>query len=239
MWVSVLAVCLLTAIKMFYRDAGSEALNFVLAPSCFVAAHVGGMTFVNEVGSGFISHAHHMVVGPACAGVNFLIVSLAVLYFSQATRMLGHARKLLWLLASVLGAYVATILTNGLRIVLAAQLYSHQFHAGWFTPERVHRALGVVIYCVVLLVLARSAAQVVGDARRPTAKAYLLPLCFYGGVALLVPVVNHPRILQSPRFLEHAAVVVILGLTVALLPLGVRHLLQQRWGVRLWQSRGS
>jgi len=71
-------------LKAFYSRAGAGELLWILAPSAWVARYAGGIDLVYEQGAGFISHAHHMVVGPACAGVNFLIIAFLCLYFSFA-----------------------------------------------------------------------------------------------------------------------------------------------------------
>src|SRR5262249_47571267 len=68
------AVGLPYGVKAFYSHAGADELLWVLAPSAWLARVVGGVDLVYEQGAGFISHAHRLVVGPACAGVNFLII---------------------------------------------------------------------------------------------------------------------------------------------------------------------
>ncbi len=69
------ALCLAVGVKAFYSRAGADDLLWVLAPSAWLARLVGGVDLVYEPGAGFISHAHRLVVGPACAGVNFFQVS--------------------------------------------------------------------------------------------------------------------------------------------------------------------
>src|SRR5262247_1434782 len=71
-------------LKAFYSRAGATELLWILAPSAWVARFLGGIDLVYEQGAGFISHTHHMVVGPACAGVNFLVICFLCLYFSFA-----------------------------------------------------------------------------------------------------------------------------------------------------------
>jgi len=68
------ALVVALALKDFYSRAGATDLLWILAPSAWLARFVGSIDLVYEQGAGYISHAHHMVVGPACAGVNFLII---------------------------------------------------------------------------------------------------------------------------------------------------------------------
>src|SRR5204862_2511424 len=140
-----LAFLLALGVKAFYSRAGASELAFILAPSCWLAAHLGRIDLVAEQGAGYISHAHRMVAGPACAGVNFLVISFVAVILSRRTA--GVRDGIRGLLIAIVAAYAATILTNGLRIILAAHLFQLG-GAGWLTPERIHRLAGVVIYCV-------------------------------------------------------------------------------------------
>jgi len=196
-----LAFLLALGVKAFYSRAGASELAFVLAPSCWLAAHLGGIDLVAEDGAGYISHAHRMVVGPACAGVNFLIISFLAVILSR--RVAGVRDGIRGLLIAIAAAYAATILTNGLRIILAAHLFQLG-GAGWLTAERIHRLAGVVIYCVAVVILCR--------ALTPGGGAPIVPLACYVGVAIGVPLLN-----GAPRnrlFVEHALVVTAVSLVV-------------------------
>ncbi len=188
------AFLLALGVKAFYSHAGGPALAFVLAPSCWLATHLGGIDLVAEEGAGFISHAHRMVVGPACAGVNFFVIAFLAVYLSR--RMTGVRERAGGLLIAVAVAYVATILTNGLRIILAAHLFQLG-GVGWFTPERLHRLAGVVIYCVAVVTLCRAVA--------PERRSLLIPLACYLGVAIGLPLLNGAA--RNRLFVEHALVV--------------------------------
>jgi exosortase K len=194
---AVLAVTIALGVKAFYSRADTSALTFVLGPSCWLAAHLGGVELVAEEGAGFISHGDRMVVGPACAGVNFLVVAFLAVVLSR--RAVGIRGKLAGLLIAAVAAYSATILTNGLRIVLAAHLFRFG-QIGWLTPERLHRLAGVAIYCLSLLTLCRALA--------PERRSALIPLGCYLGVVIGIPFLDGAA--RRPRlFLEHVLVVVV------------------------------
>ena len=196
-------------IKAFYSHAGASRLGFILAPSCWLAAHVGGIDLVAEDGAGFISHVHRMVVGPACAGVNFLIIAFLAVFLSR--RMAGIRDGIRGLLIAAVAAYAATILTNGLRIILAAHLFQLG-GAGWLTPERIHRLAGVVIYCVALVTLCRAVA--------PGHRSLVIPLACYVGVAVGIPLLNGAA--RNRLFVEHALVVIAASLLVLIVAHGLR-----------------
>jgi exosortase K len=196
-----LALLLALAVKAFYSRAGASELAFVLAPSCFVAAHLGGIDLVAEPGAGYISHAHRMVVGPACAGVNFFIIAFLAVYLSR--RMSGVRDGVRGLLISAVVAYGATIVTNGLRIILAAHLFQLG-GAGWLTPERLHRLAGIAIYCASLVILCRATA--------PGRRSLIIAMGCYLGVAVAVPLLHGAA--RNRLFVEHALVVTAAGLLV-------------------------
>jgi hypothetical protein len=148
--------------------------------------------------------------------VNFLVVCWLALYFSVQRHFVGHRRKLALLAASLFGAYLATLMTNGLRIVLAAQLYDLDIYAGWFTAARVHRVLGVVLYCSTLFGLCR-AAELLATWSKPTAaRPTLAPFYWYLAVAIGVPLANRSFVRDPGHFAEHAVMTLGVGLVVML-----------------------
>lgn len=198
------------ALKAFYSHAGADDLLWVLAPSAWVARVLGGIGLTYEAGAGYISAAHHLVVGPACAGVNFLLIAFLTLFLGFLPRFEGRAR-LDWLAGAIALAYLATIATNGVRIVLAAHLYELDIYGGGVTPERVHRLAGTVIYYGSLLAL----YQAVGALLKMRGRR-LWPLVCYLLMAVGVPIVTQAYG-DVCQFLEHAAWVVAVAAALTLL----------------------
>jgi exosortase K len=221
------------ALKLAYSQAGAAQLEWVLAPSCWLASRLGGLRLIAESGAGWISHDPRMVVGPACAGVNFLIVAWLALYFGCHEAGRAPRRKLAWLFGSLAVAYLATVATNGVRIVLAARLFAADFYAGWTDREGAHRLLGVVLYCTVLPLLCAAAQASFGlrDATRSLA-ARLVPFYWYLAVVLGVPLLNRAFLRDPARFAEHAALTAGVGFAVVLVAglfgLGVDRLRSRR-----------
>jgi exosortase K len=228
--VYALGLALAYGLKRFYAQAGAEELHFVLVPSCLLASLLGGIELSAEAGAGFISHAHHVVVGPACAGVNFLLVCFLALFFPLAERFArgggpGSAswRRLAWLLASAAVAYLAALLTNALRIVVAVQLFGLAIYGEHLTPEGLHRLAGIVIYCGALLGLYMGAEALLARAAQSGPRGAiarlarrLVPLGIYLGVTVGIPILTRAYRLDAGRFLAHTgfvvATVLVLGL---------------------------
>jgi exosortase K len=214
-FVALAAVALAYALKDFYSRAGVSELMWILAPSAWLARYVGGIDLVYEQGAGYISYTHHMVVGSACAGVNFLIISFLCTYFSFARHLASKTR---WLLYSLVIAFAATVAANGLRIFLAAHLWNANIYGEWMTREDMHRLAGTMIYYASLLALYFAVGAAVG-ARAPRTS----PLFWYVGISLGVPLVGRFVAGGVPGFAGHAFWVVgtasLLTLVVVLAPI--------------------
>ena len=200
------------AFKAFASGADASDLRAVLAPTCWLAAHLGGMTFIDEGPAGFISHADHLVVGTACSGANFLIVCFGALFFSFAHRWSFAQRwrtaraRIGWLLAAAALAWLATVATNAVRVVLAARLYQQDIYGALLTPARLHRLLGVVLYCGSLVVVHGLVSRTFQ--REATARAFGSPTAWYLTIAVLIPLLRRgPRNLDI-QMAEHLGVVV-------------------------------
>jgi exosortase K len=209
-------------LKRMYSQAGAEDLQWILAPSCWLVSTLGGIELASGSGAGFISHQHRMVVGPACAGVNFLIVAILALYLSFQGVFVTFRRKMVWLLQCLCVAYLATILSNGCRILLAAHLYSLDIYGGGLTPERLHRLAGTLIYCASLFALCAVVSRWLTPAtarseRNRSWATRAIPVACYLGVAVGVPLLNRAYQQHPGRFVEHCVMVILVCGLVATL----------------------
>jgi exosortase K len=212
------AIALALGVKAFYSHAGADDLLWVLAPSAWLARFLGGIDLVYERGAGFISHAHHMVVGPPCAGVNFLVICFLCVYFSFASYFPAKAK---WFLVSLGIAFGGTIAANSLRIFVSAHLWDAEFYRGWLTQEDMHRVAGIAIYYASLLAL-----YVAVESRIRARGHRLAPLAWYVAISLGVPLAGRVIAGGAPGFSGHALWVLGVALLLTLvkaLPSTVRN----------------
>jgi exosortase K len=189
--VLVVIACVLV-LKRHYAHASAQELRWVLAPSCWLAAQLGRLHFAWDASAGYVSDGARMVVGPPCAGVNFLVVCWLALFFSCHAACPRVRDKLALAAASLGPAYLATVLANGSRIALAARLGHADFHAALASHATVHRLLGVIVYSAALLAVCAAATRLLPVVREPAAsRKYLVPLGCYLAVALVLPWVRH------------------------------------------------
>ena len=201
--------------KAFYASASPEALRWLLGPTTALVSALSGLRFEAEPGVGYLSRDLALVIAPACAGVNYLVIAFCALVFGFAPRIERRARRWSWLLAAAVLAYGATLGVNGARIALSIALREAPLPLG-LDGAAAHRLVGIAVYLGSLWLLVFAVARAFA---RPIAawQAVLLPLALYLGVTVLAPLVNGAH--AHPEFWPHAGVVLLasLGLAAALL----------------------
>jgi exosortase K len=219
-------ILLILAVKLHYSTADAEALRWILTPVAGLVALLSGMNFEWLPQAGFVNHAHSIVIAPACAGVNFLIICFASLFFTFVSRQRKDRAKCAWFALSATIAYLVTLAANSLRIILSVFLYDAPIYAGWLTPGRVHQLAGTVLFISLLvptwLIVERMVrrshppAQAGGgpgsrDAGGlPVSAIYLpAPFAWYGLITIVVPLLNGAFRLYGSEFVEHSVMVML------------------------------
>jgi exosortase K len=244
-WPHVLVLSICVALKAFYREARAEELDWVLRPTARLAGWLSGREFVLDPGAGYLDRGLLLVIAPACAGVNFLIVAFFTAAVGALRRMTDPREKCRWLVFSALLAYGATVMANATRIAVATELIRRPL--GVFSPATVHRLEGIFVYLVFLLALhvaARRFAASRSELPRRPFGSWGLPLAAYAIVTLLVPALRtavgnglvygreaSPG-LADPRFMAHAgcvlASIAFFGVSVRGVRLALRGIEQRR-----------
>jgi exosortase K len=213
-------VCL--ALKRFYSAAGAEDLAWILAPACRLVEILSGSRFEREDGAGWISRDDHLVVGPSCAGLNFLIIAFATCFLSFVHRLRSRAARAAWLLGSLGLAYLLTVAANAVRILAAARLYRMDVYGGFVTAERVHLAAGAVVYVLALLATYHALDAAFDRLGTPRSMAGIastfVPLGWYLAFVLVVPLLNGASRRDAGRF--WAGSLVVLAVCLSLAPAG-------------------
>lgn len=220
--VGVLAVVAMVAfgLKRHYADATTDALSWILTPTAYVVGLVTGVAFAAVPGEGYFSAERMFLIEKACAGVNFMIAAFAMVAFA----LLHHARSFRGSAAvvglSLLASYVAAIVVNAVRIVIAMWLAATPMPLMSLTAAEIHRLEGIAVYFGGLLLLYALVRWI--DSGRPSFR-YALPLGCYYAVTLGVPLVNGAQ--GGHAFLAHAAIVLLVPPVLVLVVCGVRWLL--------------
>jgi exosortase K len=204
--VGVLAVVALAAfgLKRHYADATTDALAWMLAPTAHLVALVTDVAFVAVPGEGYFSAERMFLIEKACAGVNFMIAAFAMVAFALLHRARSVHDGAAVVIVSLAASYVAAVLVNTIRIVIAMWLAAQPMFWTSLTAAEIHRLEGIAVYFGGLLLLYALVQWV--DSGRPSFR-YALPLGCYYAVTLGVPFVNGAQ--GGQAFLPHAAIVLL------------------------------
>lgn len=220
----VAAMLLILGTKHYYSIADAEGLRWILTPLAGIVRLLSGMDYTWVEQTGYANHAHGVVIAPACAGVNFLIICFAALFFSFLPRWHGHGGKSLWLVLSAAFAGLATLLANSLRIILSVYLYEAPIYGGRLTRTRIHQLAGMLLFVSLLVTIWLAADRLLqpgasgkrkeirpdvpGMAGPQTSRLFLLaPFAWYALITIAVPWLNGALPRYGFAFIEHAIMV--------------------------------
>ena len=215
-WGAQLAIVLLCALalKQYYSTATANELRWILAPTTLIVELLSGRSFVFESYTGYMSSDQRFVIAVPCAGVNFLIMAFLMLALRRLWT--GRFQSVSWrvLPISIATAYVATVIANATRIVIALEIQRRSVEVSGLTENQLHSLEGIVVYFGFLLLL-----FVVMER-----KLLMFPVVIYYVMTLGVPLVNGA--FHRPGFWEHFGFVLVMPLVVILPVLIVRFLRQ-------------
>src|SRR6185436_17485810 len=131
-------------LKLHYSRAGARELEWILGPTARLVGLLRGEELTLLRGGlrqGWAPPDGAYVIAPACAGVNFLVLVLAVSVLGFAHRLATRRARLAWLGSALAGAWGVTIAVNTVRILAAIELYRVGEVAG-VSAAGMHRLLG-------------------------------------------------------------------------------------------------
>jgi exosortase K len=215
---ALLACTVALGLKYHYSHASAEALRWILGPTTWLTSLFTSGDFAFHAGEGYLNREQSVLISPACAGINFLVVALLSLVLGFEGRFRSRGQRGLWCAVALGGAYLATLLVNALRISLSVALAHLAARVTGLTFQSVHRLLGIFIYLTGLLALCLTVQFWLSSRERGVAngKAPLLALGCYVGITLVVPLLGGAA--HNPEYWSHAAPVsVLVGVSAALL----------------------
>jgi exosortase K len=151
--VLVLAVLIAWALKRHYAGARADDLWWILAPTAQLAGVITATPFEMQTGEGYLSRERLFLIEKSCAGVNFLIAAFGMLMFAQFRLVASPLSAARLLGASLLAAYVVTVVVNTVRITIAMWLAAQPIARSTLSAADVHRIEGIVVYFGGLVLL--------------------------------------------------------------------------------------
>ncbi len=244
------AILIALALKQHYSQADAGDLKWILNPTASLVSLITGDKFSFQAGTGYVCDTQRIIIAPACAGVNFMLMAFGMSVFTGMHHMERCHHRLLWLAGSLAVSYGVTLMVNTLRIIVSIHTFHANIFSGGFTWQWVHRLEGIVIYFFFQYLFYSMIRGVIEQftEKKPGRKtvlhtsgsnrnvyirkrifAGLTPCAWYLAVTLAVPFLNGAPAKTGGRFYEHAAMVLGLCLitwacitAVALCGQGVR-----------------
>lgn len=219
------AILLLFLGKYFYSRAGSDDLLWILRPTAGWVQLLSGIPFVYVEDFGYVNHDLKILIAASCSGVQFLLIAAVTFIFSYVQKAQkwdwGFCRRqvsswkkgVCWIIFSILLSYLCTILVNGLRIIAAIYLPLLFDRLGlwsaWLTPQRLHTAIGVVVYFSALLSLHRLVGRLFQKASSASSVSRQAgpPVFWYFAIVLGIPALNNALGKDSEAFGEFALLI--------------------------------
>jgi exosortase/archaeosortase family protein len=164
------------------------------------------------------------LIEKACGGVNFMIAAFAMVAFTLLHRARSVRDGAAVIGISLAASYLAALVVNTTRIVIAMWLARHSVVIGSLTAADMHRLEGITVYFGGLWLLY---ALVQWIDRGGAAFRYALPAGCYYLVTLGLPLVSAGG--ASDAFLAHAVFVLLVPPALILFVYAVRG---QIFGVR-------
>lgn len=83
----IIGFFLLLGMKFYYSQADAGSLRWILGPTAGWVEILSGIPFVYERGMGYVNHSLRFLIAPSCSGVQFMIITTAMLVFSFSHRV--------------------------------------------------------------------------------------------------------------------------------------------------------
>ena len=221
------------ALKLYYSTASVDALRWILAPTAFIVELFTGSRFEFEAGAGYINSERAFLIAAPCAGVNFLITAFLMLSLRKLWRDRSQNTAWIFFPSAALFAYLATLVTNAVRISIALELHRRPLQIGWLSPNQLHRFEGIFVYFGFLLLLflisekitystgSGSDRTLLLNSENPSNSAYhsslfrqsLIPLLIYYATTLGIPLATGGY-RSGALFWEHSLFVLLTPLLI-------------------------
>lgn len=215
---SIMIICLAIAwgLKYQYSKSNSDSLRWILAPTAYLVEVTGDMRFEKESGIGFVDHESGIIIAPSCSGVNFMIIVFCLSAYTGMKKIGKTSQQFMWIMVSLAGAYIYTLLVNTFRINLSIYSIRTDLLQAWLSGETVHLIEGVLVYFIFLIILNSILNRIMEPdfftrAEKPYTfiRRFLLPFSFYLFFTLLVPVFNHGGLIKNNGFSRYTFIVLI------------------------------
>ncbi len=232
---AVVTLLVMLLLKLHYSLATPAQLDWILGPTAALLSWLTPANPVMESGIGYVDFGKGIVIAPACAGINFMIMAFGLTAFCGLHQIRRLTNQLAWLILALPAAYGLTLVVNTVRIALSMALYQADFCTSWLTIAQVHRLAGVALYLGALWLYFVGLQQILATyftrsdhlgRRRGLVLRFWPALAWYLAGTVGVPLTKRFWQQGLPAFSEHIVTVTLASLALCAVVLGVNRMLK-------------
>jgi exosortase K len=200
-WLAVLGVAL--ALKYHYSVAVAAELEWMFRPLSLLLEWFSGHPFYRDSNHEWVSETADVRLVKACAGINFLLMSLVAYgwmlrpgHHPESAAPVWMARRFLLLCTAIVAAWATGLLANSLRIIILMKL----------DPQgaELHRLTGMLVYVPVL------SLQLALGGRRDWREVLAGPVLLYLLLTVAVPLLTGNALMNPALFTNHLLYVLVM-----------------------------
>lgn len=149
----IAALITILSIKVFYDNASSNQLLFVLWPIKQIVSLFHNGVFIYSETLGYVSNKLGIIIGTSCAGIDFMLILFAMLCFTYIHYIKSSKNKIIYFIALFPITYFTGMLINSFRIITSITIQQVTFLTQITSPEVIHNVLGMLIFICFLLII--------------------------------------------------------------------------------------
>ncbi len=138
-----LALLVGAALLIGFGAAGDGVLRVLLWPHAKAAEAFYRLALLYQNGTGYIAPGGSFAIGPACMGLNFIVMLFCLMVCAFTRRFRGY-RKAVFFMLALAGAAVTGVIISCVRIIGSVPFLAFEKFA------TLHTGVGIVLYLAAL-----------------------------------------------------------------------------------------
>ncbi|MCJ8311911.1 MAG: exosortase K [Saccharospirillaceae bacterium] len=147
----VVVICMFIGCKLFYRQATTQELIWLLMPVNQLIEWVTGFQSNYIINKGYYFQSIDMLINKSCSGFNLFLISMLIVLYLFFNKVRTIYQVILSVGVSVILAYVFVLITNCVRI-LNVMLIEHSTLFTLNANTVIHQSIGILVNVTFLVI---------------------------------------------------------------------------------------
>lgn len=140
-------------LKIYYRNAQTENLLWMLHPTSILTSLMTGIKFIFVSSKGYVSSPMGIIIDKSCAGINFFILCFTIAVFSKSKTCKSFKELSINYIILLGLSYFITITANAFRITGALLIVKLINNTNFvYMYNWLHHAEGTIVYLTILII---------------------------------------------------------------------------------------